>query len=608
MVTRINGFSGMDIDGMVKSMMAAKRVPLDKLQADKQLLEWKRDSYREINSKLYEFKTNKLIDKYGVNSALNANKAVITGNTNAIKAEATAEANGTEMKLSIERLATRATIETSGIGSGKTSSTMLAQIANEKLGTLLPNEQEALLDKEFVLTINGETFKDTSGKSLFNGRTTIATMVSTINANSKANAIASYDEISGKLIIRSKTSGATGKVEIGASGDNGVIGLFNGFPKASIETRGIGGGYQTTDTLSQILGADPLKEYTLKINDVDFKFFGSASIDSILTKIESDSEAKASFDSSTGKLIFTSKTKDTGGTVKFGNESGQNTLLDLFNQTLGVNAQVTINGTKFDKDSNNFTLNGVALTLLTTTPAGESTTITTQTDSAKAIDTIKGFIEDYNSILQLMNKKTSEVKYRTFAPLTDEQKKDMKEADIKAWTEKAQSGLLKNDDILKSMASSMRMIITGSLGDLDSMGITTGKYFEGGKLYLNESKLKKAIADNPQRILDVLQGPASDPSSGLFDKIAEKANKALEMISEKAGTDRFSASLTGTYKAESFIGRTLKGYNSRLEVMQKNLNNAENRYYKQFSAMETAMNKLNAQSSNLLSSMGFSSK
>ncbi|MEK3663701.1 flagellar filament capping protein FliD [Paenibacillus sp. FSL F4-0236] len=601
MVTRINGFSGMDIDAMVKSMMAAKRVPLDKLQADKQLLEWKRDSYREINSKLYEFKTNKLTDKYGVNSALNANKAIVTGNTNAIKAEATAEANGTEMKLSIERLATRATIETSGIGSGKTSSTMLAQIANEKLGTLLPNEQEALLNKEFVLTINGETFKDTSGKSLFNGRTTIATMVSTINANSKANAIASYDEISGKLIIRSKTSGATGKVEIGASGDDGVIGLFNGFPKSSIETRGIGGGYQTTDTLSQILGADPLKEYTLKINNVDFKFLGSASIDSILTKIESDSEAKASFDSSTGKLIFTSKTKDTGGTVKFGNESGQNTLLDLFNQTLGVNAQVTINGTKFDKDSNNFTVNGVALTLLTTTPAGESTTITTQTDSAKAIDTIKGFIEDYNSILELMNKKTSEVKYRTFAPLTDEQKKDMKEADIKAWTEKAQSGLLKNDDILKSMASSMRMIITGSLGDLDSMGITTGKYFEGGKLYLNESKLKKAIDDNPQRILDVLQGPASDPSSGLFDKIAERANKALEMISEKAGTDRFSASLTGTYKAESSIGRTLKGYNSRLEVMQKNLNNAENRYYKQFSAMETAMNKLQSQSNSLFS-------
>ncbi|MFD2881195.1 flagellar cap protein FliD N-terminal domain-containing protein [Paenibacillus rhizoplanae] len=32
----------MDIDSMVKSMMAAKRVPYDKLVQDKQLLEWKK--------------------------------------------------------------------------------------------------------------------------------------------------------------------------------------------------------------------------------------------------------------------------------------------------------------------------------------------------------------------------------------------------------------------------------------------------------------------------------------------------------------------------------------------------------------------------------------
>lgn len=64
MVTRINGFSGMDIDSMVKSMMAAKRVPLDKLNQDKQVLQWTREGYRELNSVLYDFRTNKLNDKY----------------------------------------------------------------------------------------------------------------------------------------------------------------------------------------------------------------------------------------------------------------------------------------------------------------------------------------------------------------------------------------------------------------------------------------------------------------------------------------------------------------------------------------------------------------
>lgn len=200
------------------------------------------------------------------------------------------------------------------------------------------------------------------------------------------------------------------------------------------------------------------------------------------------------------------------------------------------------------------------------------------------------------------------MKYRDFAPLTEEQKKDMKEADIKTWTEKAQSGLLKNDDILRSTVSSMRMLITGKLGELSSIGITTGQYYENGKLYLNESKLKTAIAENPQKIIDLLQGPTSDAGSGLFDKLVKISETALERFSEKAGTDRYSASVTGSYKAENVIGRTLKGYNSRLDTMQKNLVTAENRYYKQFTAMETAMSKLQSQSSSLLSSLGLSSK
>lgn len=622
MVTRVNGFSGMDIDSMVKSMMAAKRVPFDKLVQDKQLLEWKRDSYREINSKLYQFKSAQLTDKYGFNSALNANKAVITGNTTALKAEATAEATGTEMKVSIERLATRATVETRGVGAGKSSQTTLAELFNPAVTTLPPNDQEALLSKEFAITINGESFKDNSGKPLFTGKTSIATMVSTINANAKANAIASYDEITGKLFIRSKTSGAEGKVELGTitSGES-IMDLFQGVPteKAVIETNSAKGtGFTGSTTLAKLAGAtepftgtDLNKEYKLSFKGINsgnsITFKGSDSIDNIISQLDAVG-VTAAFDLSKGKFSFKS---ESGGPIELGTGVGENTLLDIFNgvQTYssGLNSQVTINGTKIEKDSNNFTINGVSLTLLETSAADKTTTINTQTESSTAIETIKGFIEDYNSMIELLNKKTSEVKYRDFAPLTEEQKKDMKEADIKTWTEKAQSGLLKNDDILRSTVSSMRMLITGKLGDLSSIGITTGQYYENGKLYLDESKLKTAISENPQKIIDLLQGPTSDAGSGLFDKLVKISETALERFSEKAGTDRFSASITGSYKAENVIGRTLKGYNSRLDTMQKNLVTAENRYYKQFTAMETAMSKLQSQSSSLLSSLGLSS-
>lgn len=107
MVTRINGFSGMDIDSMVKSMMAAKKAPLDKLNQQKTILNWTRDSYREINSKLYDFRSNKLIDKYGRNESLNTNQSVVSGNTNAVKATALATANGVDMDVSVTQLATK---------------------------------------------------------------------------------------------------------------------------------------------------------------------------------------------------------------------------------------------------------------------------------------------------------------------------------------------------------------------------------------------------------------------------------------------------------------------------------------------------------------------
>lgn len=65
MVTRVNGFSGMDIDSMVKSMMATKNLRLDRLNQDKQVLQWRRESYRDLSSSLYDFRVNKLTTKYG---------------------------------------------------------------------------------------------------------------------------------------------------------------------------------------------------------------------------------------------------------------------------------------------------------------------------------------------------------------------------------------------------------------------------------------------------------------------------------------------------------------------------------------------------------------
>jgi flagellar hook-associated protein 2 len=284
--------------------------------------------------------------------------------------------------------------------------------------------------------------------------------------------------------------------------------------------------------------------------------------------------------------------------------------IDTLEETAGLDAKVNVNGKDLDNiKSNTFTLNGFQLTLQSVTKGADGvdnpTIIKNQSDPDKALESIKSFIEDYNSLIKALNSKVDETKYRDFKPLTDEQKKELKETEINTWTEKAKSGLLKNDDIIKSVLSEMRQVITDKLGPLSALGITTGNYAENGKLVIaNETKLKGMISDNPQLALDLFQGPANAPKEGLFNQLADKVSNAIEKVYQRAGTNRYTTDLTSAFRDENIMGRKMKDYNSRILMMQTNLQRTEDRYYKQFAAMEAAMNKMQTQSSSLFSSLG----
>lgn len=482
----------MDVDSMVTSMMTANRVPLDKLNQQKQLLVWQRDSYRELNSKLFDFRNNK-ITAFNKSTELNTQKSVITGNTESIKAEATADAQKVSMTVSVKSLATQASVETSGLGFGYKSTMTLDKVTNGSTST------------EYSVSINGKEFS-------FNGSTSISKVVSTINSDSEAKATASFDEVTGKLKITSASYGEKSKIEVqdGSTGNTSLL-----------------------------------------------KLFGS-------------------------------------GTT----------------QEVGKNAQLIINGEKLTSESNTLKINGIVLTFLSTTGISPNESddqskdsnpvkVSVQTDTDKALATVKSFIEEYNSLMVYLSSKAGEEKYRGFAPLTDEQKKEMTENDIKLWEEKSKSGLLKNDQIIRSTVSSMREIISGNLDSLSSLGITTGKYFENGKLYLDEEKLKQALQTNPQQLSGIFQGNVSSSSKGIFGKMSEMINGSLDKLANKAGTSKFSGDLNSVFKEESVLGRQLKDYNKRISDFQIKLTNLETRYYKQFTAMETAMNKYNSQSSSL---------
>lgn len=245
-----------------------------------------------------------------------------------------------------------------------------------------------------------------------------------------------------------------------------------------------------------------------------------------------------------------------------------------------------------------------------------SVTLTSTTNLDETVDKIKDFVKTYNSLVKELNDKTKESKYRDYAPLTAEQKKEMEENEIKLWEEKAKSGLLRNDSMIRDGLSNMRSLIyqtNPSIGDsrfntLFSVGITTSKsYNDGGTLEIDEAKLRKALEENPDAVEqlfknvdgkkdDVIDGKTVD-TRGYLDKLRESMKNLEINIEKKAGR---STMTNGQYS----IGKNLMDLDTRIKTWQDKLKNIEARYWKQFGAMESAINKANQQSAMLFSGQG----
>ena len=106
---RISGLaSGMDIDSIVKDLMKVERLPLDKMEKEKTQLEWKRDSYREMNTALFSFDGEllnyTLSGTYGTRSVTSTNEAKITATA------ASGAGKGTYTFSEISQLAKAATL------------------------------------------------------------------------------------------------------------------------------------------------------------------------------------------------------------------------------------------------------------------------------------------------------------------------------------------------------------------------------------------------------------------------------------------------------------------------------------------------------------------
>ncbi|GAA0115848.1 flagellar filament capping protein FliD [Clostridium senegalense] len=323
------------------------------------------------------------------------------------------------------------------------------------------------------------------------------------------------------------------------------------------------------------------------------------------------SEITESFELSTSKTGKNS-TLEVSGDVEYFNKTLN---MDVSTTNIGSNAKCNIilpNGqsgdinsetNKFSKDGINFDLNGINTDLNGKVSSEDGDfTITITKDNGKAMETVKSFIEDYNKLIDKVNKLNTEKRNYSYKPLTDDEKKDMKEEEIKKWEEQAKKGILKGDSYLKNMMSELRMDMFGDKDTLFSIGIeTSDNVREGGKLVLDEDKFKKALNEDSEKTFNTFK-IGMEKVDTTFKKYAstrilgDTGNRGL--LLEKAGIE---GSVTDK---NNILTKSILDKEDMIKEQVKKMNEMENRYYLQFAQLEKAMNSLNSQMNWFTQQMG----
>lgn len=409
----------------------------------------------------------------------------------------------------------------------------------------------------------------------------------------------------------------------------------------------------TTELSNQVLRTDSVEKlgigdasdtdtkYSFNINGADVEYTAADTISSIMNKINSSNAGVSiSYDELSDKFKIASKSTGAGFDVDIsGDDEGLFSKLgfsvdasgDLDSSTVrvGQNAVVNINGVTVERANNDFAYNGLTVSLKSTTGSYETNPdgsyvensdgtiktsagtvetkaeISTSRDVDKIVENLKAFVEDYNTLIEKLNKHThEEATYKSYAPLTDAQKKEMSEKEIELWEEKSKQGLLRNDKDVSSFLSNMRSAMytnTGSKLALSNIGIdSSSQWADYGKLAIDEDKLKSMLQTNANGVKELFTG-----KDGLATRLGKICDNTASTSSGNPGALVTLAGVIGKgTENDNTIKNRLDAITKKLESLNIVYEKRKSRYWNQFNAMETALANMDAQSSWLTNMMG----
>lgn len=301
-------------------------------------------------------------------------------------------------------------------------------------------------------------------------------------------------------------------------------------------------------------------------------------------------------------------------------------------ESVGQQAEIEYNGVTLKYDNNNIEFNGLNIQL----KSQGVTNIHVDTNVDGVMEKVEKLIEDYNKLIDEASNAVGEKRYSNYHPLSQEEKKAMHEDDAKLWEEKAKSGMLNRDETINRVMQNMRNEIyktvdtNGKFDHITQIGISTEKYSKGsagGKLVIDNDKLRKSILEDPEGVMELLftenKDPITDPDSkdknkkvpnstqGVFTRVYDSLIDGMKDIVDKSGPGEDSYLLKNvkfnlltdfiTKKSGiSDLDKQVLDMNKKIDSLNIMLARKEDAHYAKFTAMEKYMNQMNSQSNWLM--------
>lgn len=273
----------------------------------------------------------------------------------------------------------------------------------------------------------------------------------------------------------------------------------------------------------------------------------------------------------------------------------------------GQDAVITLNDAKFTSNTNTFEVNGLTITALAET--NETITLTTGADNDGIYDMIKNFFTEYNKLINEMDSLYNADSSKGYEPLLSEEKDALSDSEIEEWEKKIKGSLLRRDQTLSSVSGAMKNVllkgvtVNGKSMYLSDFGINTLGYFKSAENEKNayhidgdkddantkekENTLQAMIASDPETVTAFFSQLSKNLYDELTDQMASSTlSSAFTVYNDKEMKDEYDA------------------YKEKISKQEEKVNALMDKWYAKFSAMETALAKLESKNSAVSSMFG----